>query len=208
MEPCIVLMNGLPAVGKLCILKNIQKGLSRKNKMFQSSLLTDPAKAVYPDKNSRQHKAFCKILREAAFPDIAGIVRQGTTVFMTACITNNREDFHVMIEYLVLARAAGVRLLWINAHCHPQILKERAHWAHRVRGQKTKLSEWDFLDERFAQVRLVWPPNYPKIFMGLDFTFVDMDVSGPLEDTVEKITELIRYPGRISGDIRTPEDAY
>ncbi|TVY56068.1 hypothetical protein LCER1_G003705 [Lachnellula cervina] len=149
-QPCLILFNGFPGVGKLTIAKNFQAVLEESRiptRLIDNHVLIDPVEAIEPGR-SPAHYALRKAIRKAAFDGLKAL-EGGVVILMTTCLAANQADIEVFKEYVEIALARGIQLININVSCDEATNKQRLCSEERreVRenGGKMKLVDADVL---------------------------------------------------------------
>ncbi|TVY13617.1 hypothetical protein LARI1_G008880 [Lachnellula arida] len=151
-QPCLILFNGFPGVGKLTLAKNFQEALqlqqsSITTRLIDNHVLIDPVEAIEPGRTPA-HYALRKAIRKAAFDGLKAL-DHGVVILMTTCLAANAADIEVFEEYVEVALARGVPLISINVYCdeatNEQRLCSEERRGVREGGGKTKLVDKDVL---------------------------------------------------------------
>lgn len=114
-------------------------------------------------------------------------------VLMTACLYQSEQESQTMKEHVDIVRCTDVPLIWVNAHCDKDQLKERVSSRERRSDTATKLADWGILSELIEGNELIRPTKYPEMAAELSLETVGIDVSGELEDAVERVKDLINH---------------
>ncbi|KAF2667325.1 hypothetical protein BT63DRAFT_290038 [Microthyrium microscopicum] len=110
MEPCLILINGYPGVGKHTIAKHIHTALDSDNNttFIHNHLLIDPVEAICPGRNPR-HYALRKKFRDVAFDALIADPNPQLSIIITISLGANADDIAVMHEHLRIARERRIK---------------------------------------------------------------------------------------------------
>ncbi|KAF4976699.1 hypothetical protein FZEAL_6679 [Fusarium zealandicum] len=186
----IVVLNGFPGTGKLTIFKNIEAQLSSQDvQVVDNHLIIDPAQAVDRGLN---HYYLRRQMRKVYYNEIRKMASQGCLVLMTACLVDNEADLKVLDEHLDIVRGTDISMVWVNIRCEQQILEQRVTSLERVQGSKTKLTDVEMLRRMIKRNRLLIPSSRRSKLDGIDLTTSSLDVSGTIEEAVDKVSAVMQ----------------
>lgn len=185
----VIVVNGFPGVGKLTILRELQKRLpADTTRLLDNHLLIDPVAALYPDRGPEHHE-LRRLVRAPIFRALRDLVNTGHTILLTTCLAvGNTADADFLSEHIEIVRGTDAHLFWFNLACNWDVLKERARSSERSQGSKSKLVNETVLHDLVDSHQLIEPP---ELVDGMRLTVKTLDVSGEVEASVEKLLEFI-----------------
>jgi hypothetical protein len=156
MQPCLILLNGYPGVGKLTIAKLIHSALDAQHTIFlHNHLLIDPAEIIIPGRTPAYYE-FRKRLRNLAFDALVANPDTNITILMTSCMGSIEREVENLHEHLRIGRERGIPVYWINVVCNQTQHISRISSEERKRGGTSKWTDPGLLDELAAQgIRLL-----------------------------------------------------
>jgi hypothetical protein len=144
MNPCVIILNGYPGVGKLTIARCISAILAERDRpctLVHNHELIDPVAATHPERNE-QHYALRKQYRKERFDELASEF-QASTILLTVCLGRSNADINVGLEHLNIALLRRVRVHWINLICTDlDEHKKRVTSHERIYGETTKCTNF------------------------------------------------------------------
>jgi hypothetical protein len=162
--PCVLLLNGLPGLGKLTIAKTLEAKLGHSSTTFRlidNHLLIDPVVATEPVRN-KTHYALRKKFRKVVYDGLNELKEEGLVMIFTSCLVTSDlerpyDDIEQFMEYVDLADGKGVPLVMVNIVCDLRTNSERLGSEERKKevDGKTKFVKVDVLETIRKQTSLL-----------------------------------------------------
>ncbi|KAL1410086.1 hypothetical protein Q8F55_004089 [Vanrija albida] len=178
--PKLVVLNGLPAAGKLTILRAVAAQLPSPI-LLDNHQLIDPVATVLPERGEA-HYALRRAVQAPIFAALRGRLLAGGTALLSACFSDDDVGTGLMEDHLAIA-GSDIELVWVNAVCPPDVLRARVGSETRKSGGKNKLTDVGVL-ERMMSATLARPPEAPNVRVA------ELDVSGALDESVARLMEI------------------
>lgn len=200
LQPCVILLNGFPGVGKLTIAKALQHALPTNvpSRLVDNHVLIDVSEAIEPGR-TEEHLALRKKVRDVAFSALKRLKQNSTVIIMTTCLSETPMDIARYHEHADIARARGVPLFTFNLTCDSNTNKSRLCSEGRKAGRafgKMKLVDVDLLT-RIRQDYVLLDPR-KTTHSNLKLFHLELDISNlSAEEAMEKIRAFIY--GRFDG---------
>ncbi|TVY48791.1 hypothetical protein LOCC1_G001087 [Lachnellula occidentalis] len=191
-QPCVILFNGFPGVGKLSSTKGFQAALHASHipsHILDNHTLIDPVSAIHPLRTPA-HYALRKTIRKAAFEHLKAL-DHGVVILMTTCLAATAADIEVFAEHVEIASARGIPLININITCDFATNRERLCCEERRHSGKSKLLDVEILTTlRQEHVLLDASAHLPEL-QGVDIKQWSLDSSAlSVEDAVQAVFDL------------------
>ncbi|CZR50315.1 uncharacterized protein PAC_00187 [Phialocephala subalpina] len=118
LQPCVILLNGFPGVGKLTIAKALQLALPSDvpNRLIDNHVLIDLSEAIEP-KSTEEHHALRRKIRNLALLAPEALKDDNMVIIMTTCLSDTPVDIARHHEHADIARARDVSLFTVNPTC-------------------------------------------------------------------------------------------
>ncbi|KAE8449406.1 hypothetical protein EG329_008307 [Mollisiaceae sp. DMI_Dod_QoI] len=198
-QPCVVLLNGFPGVGKFTIAKALQLALAQHvpTRLIDNHLFIDLSEAIEPGRTDG-HYAFRTKIRREAFSALKALAEQQMVIIMTTCLNELPADIKLYHEYADIARARGVPLFTVNLSCDRKTNEARLCSDERKAGRaagKMKLVEADVLAKIRHDYVLLGPMKMGR--SELKVFHLELDISNDsIEEAMERIRAFLQHANK------------
>lgn len=196
-QPCVVLLNGFPGVGKFTIAKALQTALPSHipNRLIDNHLVIDLTEAIEPGR-TEGHYQLRKRIRRESFSGLKALEDKKMVIIMTTCFSDTPIEIERYEEHADIARARGVPLFAINLVCDLSANKARLCSDERKAGRiagKMKLVDGDALEKIRGKYVLLDPTKTERT--GLQTFHLELDISNmSAEEAMERIWVFLCRP--------------